>query len=112
MNINEKTFCVVPFAQLNTRGKGDPRICCSIAGIEYGIPKHLTVDQINDETYTPQTEVFNLAEDSIDDLWNSPFMKDFRMRQMNGERLELRLLLQERGQRPDLEAADQEQALS
>jgi MoaA/NifB/PqqE/SkfB family radical SAM enzyme len=87
MNINEKTFCVVPFAQLNTRGKGDPRICCSIAGIEYGIPKHLTVDQINDETYTPQTEVFNLAEDSIDDLWNSPFMKDFRMRQMNGERL-------------------------
>ena len=39
MKIDDKNFCVVPFVQLNTRGKGDARVCCSITGIQRGIPK-------------------------------------------------------------------------
>jgi len=85
MNPDPKKFCVVPFVQLNTRGKGDARVCCSIGGLDYGIPKDLTLDQINETTYTSKTDVFNLSKDSIEDLWNSKFMKDFRMKMLNGE---------------------------
>lgn len=85
MNINDKNFCVVPFVQLNTRGKGDPRVCCSISNLDYGIPKNLKLDELNSETYNANTEVFNLAKDPIDDLWNSKFMQDFRMKMLNGE---------------------------
>jgi MoaA/NifB/PqqE/SkfB family radical SAM enzyme len=85
VNINDKNFCVVPFVQLNTRGKGDPRVCCSISNLDYGIPKNLKLDELNNETYNANTEVFNLANDPIDDLWNSKFMQDFRMKMLNGE---------------------------
>lgn len=87
MNINLDNFCIVPFVQLNTRGKGDARVCCSIEGVDRGIPKHITVDEINKETYNSDTEVFNMFNDSITDLWNSKFMKDFRMRMLNGEKI-------------------------
>lgn len=87
MNINLDNFCIVPFVQLNTRGKGDARVCCSIEGVDRGIPKHITVDEINKETYNNDTEVFNMFNDSITDLWNSKFMKDFRMRMLNGEKI-------------------------
>jgi len=87
MNINESKFCVVPFVQLNTRGKGDARVCCSIGGLDYGIPKHITIDEINNETYGPDTEVFNLSKDNIQDLWNSKFMHNFRMKMLSGENI-------------------------
>lgn len=88
MNINEKHFCSVPFVQLNTRGKGDARVCCSIGGLDYGIPKNLTLDEINPQSYNADTEVFNLSRDPIDDLWNSKFMQDFRMKMLNGEKID------------------------
>ena len=84
--LNMDRFCVVPFVQLNTRGKGDARVCCSIDGLNYGIPKHLTLDEINPETYNGKdTEVFNLQNDDISDLWNSDFMRDFRRKMLAGE---------------------------
>jgi len=85
MQLNQKTFCIVPFVQLNTRGKGDARVCCSISNVDRGIPKHMTIDEINNESYNNDTEVFNLFNDSISDLWNSKFMKDFRIKMLNGE---------------------------
>ena len=87
MNLNKSTFCIVPFVQLNTRGKGDARVCCSIEGIDLGIPKDLTIDEITSDTYTNETAVFNLANDSITDLWNSKFMMDFRMKLLRGEKI-------------------------
>ena len=86
--VNSDLFCVVPFVQLNTRGKGDARVCCSIDGLDYGIPKELTLDQVNEETYNGKTTpVFNLQYDDISDLWNSDFMRDFRMKMLNGEKI-------------------------
>ena len=87
MNINDKNFCVVPFVQLNTRGKGDPRVCCSIDGLDYGIPKDITLDELSPDAYNAKTDVFNLAKDPIEDLWNSKFMQDFRMKMLNGENI-------------------------
>lgn len=87
-SINKDTFCVVPFVQLNTRGKGDARVCCSIEGIDYGIPKNLTLDEINNNNYNQNTEVFNLSKDNIEDLWNSDFMKNFRMKMLSGQKID------------------------
>ena len=87
MNINDENFCIVPFVQLNTRGKGDARVCCSIEGIDFGIPKDMTLDKITPDTYSSATDVYNLSKDKIEDLWNGPFMKDFRMKMLNGEKL-------------------------
>lgn len=87
MNIDHNNFCVVPFVQLNTRGKGDARVCCSIEGIDFGIPKNLTIDEINQDTYSSDTDVYNLSKDKIEDLWNGKFMQDFRMKMLNGERI-------------------------
>lgn len=85
MNIDDKNFCIVPFVQLNTRGKGDARVCCSISGTDYGIPKELTVNNLTNENYNTNTSVYNLAYDKIEDLWNGVFMRDFRMHMLNGE---------------------------
>jgi MoaA/NifB/PqqE/SkfB family radical SAM enzyme len=87
MNIDKNTFCVVPFVQLNTRGKGDARVCCSIGGTDFGIPKELTLDEFTNETYNKDTPVFNLSSDNISELWNSRFMKDFRMKMLRGEQI-------------------------
>ena len=87
MNVKEKNFCIVPFVQLNTRGKGDARVCCSIEGIDFGIPKEMTLDEITDENYSSNTDVYNLSKDKIEDLWNGKFMRDFRMKMLNGERI-------------------------
>jgi sulfatase maturation enzyme AslB (radical SAM superfamily) len=85
MNIDKDKFCIVPFVQLNTRGKGDARVCCSISGTDFGIPTDLTLDEINPNTYNKNTSVYNLSYNKIEDLWNSKFMKDFRMKMLNGE---------------------------
>ena len=74
MKIKDEHFCIVPFVQLNTRGKGDARVCCSIEGIDYGIPKNMTLDEISSDTYSSDTDVYNLSKDKIEDLWNGPFM--------------------------------------
>jgi hypothetical protein len=87
MKIDDDNFCVVPFVQLNTRGKGDARVCCSITGIDRGIPKELNIDELTSENYTANTSVYNLQNDSIADLWNSEFMKNFRMKMLNGEHI-------------------------
>mgnify|MGYP000406078617 CR=1 FL=1 len=87
MNINDKYFCVVPFVQLNTRGKGDARVCCSISGIDFGIPKDRTLNTVNAGEYDATTPVYNLGEDTIQELWNSDFMRDFRMKMIQGEHI-------------------------
>ena len=47
-----------------------------------GVPKNGTLE-------TPKeaipADVFNLAVDSVDDFWNSEFMRDFRMRMVRGD---------------------------
>ena len=47
-----------------------------------GIPKDLLLDELNQENYNGQTSVYNLQNDAIADLWNSKFMRDFRMKML------------------------------
>jgi len=46
-----------------------------------GIKLNSTVDTIDESTERP----VNLTRDSINSIWNSPFMTDFRLKKINGE---------------------------
>ncbi|MCC7403386.1 MAG: SPASM domain-containing protein [Bdellovibrionales bacterium] len=78
-------FCIVPFVQLNTRGQGNLRVCCTITGLPYGIPRTGTIDEVNAKKSPATRETFDLRVDPISEVWNSEFMRDFRMKMINGE---------------------------
>ncbi|MEM7646112.1 MAG: SPASM domain-containing protein, partial [Pseudomonadota bacterium] len=84
-------FCVAPFVALNTRGHGNMRVCCSILKNLSGIPKNMSVDE-NNALYDENTgqfifedKFYNLTQDSIEEIWNSRFYKDFRSKMTSGE---------------------------
>ena len=79
---------MVPFMLLNTRGHGEVRLCCTISGLNKGIPKNATLaDTIDYNTYS-SLDKFNLKRDAVVDFWNSKFMQDFRLRMLKGEYIE------------------------
>ncbi|MCB0366045.1 MAG: twitch domain-containing radical SAM protein [Bdellovibrionales bacterium] len=88
MSDNKKgRFCIVPFIQLNTRGQGNLRVCCSISGIPHGIPKNGTIIDVNEGRTGGPGDTFDLRKDSIDEVWNCEFMRDFRLRMARKEYL-------------------------
>ena len=55
-------------------------------GIDFGIPKEMTLDEITDENYSATIHVYNPSKDKIEDLWNGKFMRD-STKMLNGERI-------------------------
>lgn len=77
-------FCIAPFVALNTRGDKTLRVCCSIKGMYNGMPRNHTIDDLdNPKLY--QDDVYDLSQDSVEDVWNSLFMRDLRKRLLNNE---------------------------
>lgn len=76
---NSNTFCPLPWIHLATRPNGDVRLCCtsnaSGAGIidskEIGLVKHDGVKM-------------NLRDYTLEEVWNSKFMKDTRLQMLAG----------------------------
>lgn len=66
-----KTFCNLPWNQLYISTSGNHRICCNN-------PDNIT----KDDGYRH----FNMTRDKITDSWNSEYVKDMRVKLMNGER--------------------------
>lgn len=80
-------FCILPFMVLNMRPHGTMKMCSQMSdmrskdlGVFEGIPKTGTID-----TYNSNLEHYNLNTDSIEEVWNSEFMQDFRRKKLNGE---------------------------
>lgn len=76
---------MAPFVALNTRGHGNARVCCSIIGMLHGIPRQGTLHDLPEDQSLPRGDVFNLKRDSVEDVWNSDFMRDLRMKMIRGE---------------------------
>ena len=66
-----KTFCNLPWTQLYISTSGNHRICCMN-------PDNITKD---DEYHH-----FNMIRDPITSSWNSEYMKDMRLKLINGEK--------------------------
>ena len=66
-----KTFCNFPWKQIYISTSGNHRICC------------MNQDNITkDDGYFH----FNMTRDKISDSWNSEYMKEMRVKLMNGEK--------------------------
>lgn len=73
-------FCLMPFITLNTRPNGQVKPCSQVMDMP-AIKKETTAETI-EESKNP---FLNLTKDSVDDIWNSEFIRDFRMKKINGE---------------------------
>lgn len=73
-------FCLVPFITLNTRPNGQVKPCSQVMDMP-GIKKDTTVETILESKNRP----CNLTKDSVEEIWNSEFLKDFRMKKINNE---------------------------
>ena len=79
---NEK-FCLMPFITLNTRPNGQVKPCSQVMGMP-GLKKDTTAEDI----LNSKNDFLNLTKDSVEEIWNSKFMQDFRMKKINGEYIE------------------------
>jgi MoaA/NifB/PqqE/SkfB family radical SAM enzyme len=65
------TFCTLPWIHLASNPNGRVKICC-----------------MSDEDLKKENgDLFNLAKDSIDSIWNCDQIKDARQRMLNGEKV-------------------------
>ena len=81
MEYKDKTkFCLMPFITLNTRPNGQVKPCSQVMDMP-GIKKDTTVETILESKNRP----CNLTKDSVEEIWNSEFLKDFRMKKINNE---------------------------
>lgn len=87
MDIQRKDkFCIIPFILLNTRADGRVKTCSQVRRF-IGIPqKGIRDDLLGLKPL--KRKLFNLKEYSVADIWNSEFMRDFRMKKINNEYLD------------------------
>ena len=77
---NNPRFCLLPFMVLNTRPNGQVKTCSQAMNL-IPLKKNSTVDNL---LYSKE-DFWNLKTDSIQEIWNSKFLRDFRMRKIRGE---------------------------
>jgi MoaA/NifB/PqqE/SkfB family radical SAM enzyme len=74
-----KTFCPLPWIHLATRPNGDVRVCCTANASGAGI------DDVKDAGLVKQDGVnMNLRDHTIEQVWNSQFMRDTRVTMLAG----------------------------
>jgi len=70
---DHKKFCVLPFTHMATTTQGNCRLCCKVS-------RH---DLITDENGVP----YNVATHSVEEIWNSKYMRDIRLKLLNDEQI-------------------------
>lgn len=70
---SHKNFCILPFIHFATTTEGHCRLCCKVS-------KHDVITKDNGEP-------FNVNRDSIDEIWNSNYMRDKRIRFLRDEQI-------------------------
>ena len=81
-----KTFCMAPWSHTYISPQAERRMCCA-SREEHSFQKQY-IDATNDEKYGEIKESKTLADDfnpvSLEEHWNSPYMKDIRKKLMAG----------------------------
>ena len=73
-----KTFCILPFIHMATRPNGDVRLCCTSNASGAGL-----IDTKNIGLVTNDGIKMNLRDHTIEEVWNSEFMKSTRLTLLN-----------------------------
>lgn len=84
-----KTFCMAPWTHTYISPQGERRMCC--ASREEHQFQRQYIDASNDEKYGERKTSKTSADDfnplTLEEHWNSPYMRDIRKKMMAGERL-------------------------
>ena len=84
-----KVFCMAPWAHTYISPQGERRMCCA-SREEHSFQKQY-IDASNDERYgdvkESKTDVEDFNPVSLEEHWNSPYMRDIRKKLMAGERI-------------------------
>lgn len=78
MNSLSKTFCPLPWIHMATRPNGDVRLCCTSNASGAGL-----VDAKEIGLVTKDGVRMNLREHTIDEVWNSQFMRNTRLQMLD-----------------------------
>jgi MoaA/NifB/PqqE/SkfB family radical SAM enzyme len=76
---NSKTFCPLPFIHLATRPNGDVRLCCTSNASGAGKTDQKEIGLITNSEGTK----LNLRNHTIEEVWNSDFMKQTRLKMLS-----------------------------
>ena len=84
-----KVFCMAPWTHTYLSPQGERRLCCA-SREEHSFQKQY-IDSTNDEKYgviaSSKTDVEDFNPVSLKDHWNSPYMRDIRIKLMAGEEI-------------------------
>ena len=84
-----KVFCTAPWTHTYISPQGERRLCCA-SREKHSFQKQY-IDATNDERYGKVEESKTAADDfnpvSLKEHWNSPYMRDIRVKLMRGERI-------------------------
>ena len=75
-----KTFCPLPFIHLATRPNGDVRVCCTANASGAGIDDNKGAGLVTEDGVN-----MNLREHTVEQVWNSKFMRDTRLQLLNDQ---------------------------
>lgn len=75
-----KTFCPLPWIHLATRPNGDVRVCCTANASGADI-----IDEKQAGLVMHNGSVMNLRDHTIDEVWNSKFMKNVRLQMLQAQ---------------------------
>lgn len=78
--MNSKTFCPLPWIHLATRPNGDVRMCCTANASGAG-----EIDDKRAGLVKQDGVEMNLRSHTIEEVWNSKFMKDTRLDMLNNK---------------------------
>lgn len=77
---NVSEFCILPFITLNTRPNGQVKVCSEVMNMP-----SIKENTDNNTLSESKNRYYNLSTDTINDIWNSEFMQDFRRKKLAGE---------------------------
>ena len=75
-----KTFCPLPWIHLATRPNGDVRLCCTSNASGAGMVDEKVIGLVRKEDLN-----LNLRTNTVEEIWNSDFMKRTRLQMLNEE---------------------------
>ena len=78
--MNSKTWCPLPWIHMATRPNGDVRLCCTSNASGAGI-----VDAKEIGLVTRDGVRMNLREHTIEEVWNSEFVRNTRLQMLEGK---------------------------
>lgn len=77
---DQNKFCPLPWIHLATRPNGDVRVCCTANA------SGSSIEDTKDAGLVIQNgSIMNLRDHTIEDVWNSQYMKSIRLKMLNNE---------------------------